>query len=461
MSILDFLEILERSRSGPVCQPSDWDAKLVSQRAKEKVKEHGLEGTCDLKNPINCDDSLSDDYFKAGFELAVELGFYCTDTERIIRVSEQELRDALRNAPSMLLLGAGSDETVLEARRPEDGKVPKFCAPLGIVVSEHLWVPLMQGIAEQRMEVDMFQGGSLVTIFGYELASGTPFETLAGRIQAQMHREAMWRAGRPGIATTAVIASVTFLAQLGGFGIDGGYDAKTNLALVLSPAELKTNYASLNKVAHAINCGGKILGGTPSFIGGFAGGIEATTIANIAANILNMPIHRASVTSGAIYDVRYHGNCGREAIWATSVKLQAISRNSSILKSDIANQTAGPCTEMLLYESAVGIMNLAVSGVSMSIGPRSANGRYKDYLTPLECKFCGEVLHATASMKRIDANEIAKKLIPLYEGKLRTPPKGKSFPDCYNINTLTPSKEWTDIYKKVRREIIDLGIPLE
>lgn len=461
MLVKDFLEILERSRNGPVCKPIDWDAKIVPQKAEEKLKEHDLRGTYDVSHPINCDDSLADDYFRAAFELAADLGYYCTDTERVVRISEQELRDSLRDAPSALIIGSGFDQTVLETRRPEDGKVPKFCAPLGIVVSEDLWVPLMQGVAEQRREVDMIQGASLITVYGHEVTSGTPFETIAGKIHAQMHREAMWRAGRPGIPTTAIISSVTFLAQLGGFGIEGGFDAKTNLAMVLSPAELKTSYASLNKVAHAINCSGRIYSGSPSIIGGFAGGVEATTIVNIAGNILNIPIHKASVAGGGLYDIRYHGNCGPEGCWAMSVKAQALSRNTHILTSDIANQTAGPCTEMLLYESAVGVMSLAVSGVSMSIGPRSANGRYKDHLTPLECKFCGEVLHAAGGMRRTDANEIAKKLIPLYEKNLRMRPKGKSFPECYDTGTLKPSEEWMEIYRKVRGEIVELGVPLE
>ena len=59
-----------------------------------------------------------------------------------------------------------------------------------------------------------------------------------------------------------------------------------------------------------------------------------------------------------------------------------------------------------------------------------------------------------------EANELAKVLIPKYEGDLYNPPIGKSFRDCYDIETLKPTEEWLGIYLKVKRELIELGVPL-
>ena len=125
------------------------------------------------------------------------------------------------------------------------------------------------------------------------------------------------------------------------------------------------------------------------------------------------------------------------------------------------NQVAGPCTEMLLYESAVAMLNVSSSGLSRVDIPRSAGGKYADYLTPLECKFCAEVLKRSAGMSRKQVNEIVKVLIPKYEDKLLRPPKGKSFRECYDLKTLKPTQEWLDIYLKVKGELIELGVPLE
>jgi methylamine--corrinoid protein Co-methyltransferase len=106
------------------------------------------------------------------------------------------------------------------------------------------------------------------------------------------------------------------------------------------------------------------------------------------------------------------------------------------------------------------MMNLSVSGISFSIGPRSAGGRYADYITPLECKFNAEVLKSCAGMKRSDANEFAKVLIPKYEEKLVSPPRGKSFTQCFDLKTLKPTEEWLGIYNTIKKELTDLGIPL-
>jgi methylamine--corrinoid protein Co-methyltransferase len=64
-------------------------------------------------------------------------------------------------------------------------------------------------------------------------------------------------------------------------------------------------------------------------------------------------------------------------------------------------------------------------------------------------------------MTRKEANEIARVLIPKYEGMLMNPPKGKGTRECWDLKAFKPTQEWLDIYLKVKREIIELGVPLE
>jgi hypothetical protein len=54
-----------------------------------KLKKYKLDKTCNRDEPINCDDSLADAFYNAGFELAVELGMLCDDTERRITFSDE------------------------------------------------------------------------------------------------------------------------------------------------------------------------------------------------------------------------------------------------------------------------------------------------------------------------------------------------------------------------------------
>jgi methylamine--corrinoid protein Co-methyltransferase len=378
----------------------------------------------------------------------------------VIKVTEEEIQNALRNAPSKLNLGQGNDKVVMKHRQMEDEYPPLCVAPLGIVFSEDIWVPVMQGIVENR-EIDIFQGGSLATIFSHRVYGGTPTETLLGRYQAQLTREALRRAGRPGMHTQAVISSTTEYGQLGGFGTVGGFDPTNSTALVLLTGELQAAYESWHKVASAINCGAIYRVQVPSIIGGYAGPAEGAILTQIAVMLLILTIFKAQYIGSSVYDIRHGGTCGREGQWATSVIHQSTSRNTHILRTSTGAQLAGPCTKMLLYESAIFMMNFAVSGAEGAHVCRSAGGKYTDYLTPLECKFCGEVLKMSAGMTRKQVNDIAKVLIPKYEDALLDPPKGKSVRECYDLKTLKPTQEWLDIYLDVKKKLISLGVPLE
>jgi methylamine--corrinoid protein Co-methyltransferase len=459
LALPTMLRTLDRAYDGPVVEPLAWDTKVIYQNIKSKLTEHGLSGLFDEDNPIPSDDKLADEFFVAGRELALETGMLCLDTKRVIRISEDELKQTITDAPKELMIGEGSDAFLHHHRMPDDRRPPKLCAPLGIVVSEDLWVRLHVAIF-RLSEVDYTEGASLATAYGREVRSGTPLETLVGRLHAEMHREAKWRAGRPGMAAIASISSVTALANLGGFGIPGGFDARTDIAMNLSPAELKTSFHSLNKIVQAVNCGARIYSGTESFIGGYAGPTEGAAIALIANSLLHMTVHSADITSDSIMDLSYNGTCGRAGLWATSIAHQAISRNAPHINNCVANQTAGPATAMLLYESAAGMLTICVSGGSQALVSRSAGGKYPNHISPLEIKFCGEVLKKCAGLKRSDANEIVKSILPKYEHQLGNPPIGKPFQECFDVNTGAPSEEWLQIYKDIKKEMIDLGIPL-
>ncbi len=55
-------------------------------------------------------------------------------------------------------------------------------------------------------------------------------------------------------------------------------------------------------------------------------------------------------------------------------------------------------------------------------------------------------------------NEIVKKILPKDEDKLGNAPLGKTFEECYDLETLEPSKEYQEIYGKVKAEFKDHGI---
>ena len=141
----DIVEILRRTQEGEYCDLKEWDVKRIPRTVRAMLKKYDLVGVCDKQSPVNLDMELADRFFQAGFELALELGMLCEPTERIVRVSEEELSNALKFAPSELTLGFGKDARVLKARTPEDPYPCMFGASLGITVSEEVYPLLDRG----------------------------------------------------------------------------------------------------------------------------------------------------------------------------------------------------------------------------------------------------------------------------------------------------------------------------
>jgi methylamine--corrinoid protein Co-methyltransferase len=455
----DIVEILHRMQTGPYCPTKEWDVQRIPGAIRQALKKHKLEKTCDKDNPVNSDYSLADAFYQAGYELALELGYLCDDTERIIKVSQEELDNALKFAPSELFVGEGKDGTWLRGRKPADPYPMKACASLAISVSEDAFMPFLEGIARER-EVDLLGGASLITLRGHEVRAGTPWETVLGYEHARMHREARRRAGRPGMGGIGCYSAVTEYGQFSGYGLPGTFPT-TDLALILFPSELKIDYRTLHKVAHTVNCGGMLKCDSPTMIGGMAGPPEGAVLSGIACTVLSYAILQNHAGGGQLYDARYLANVNREGLWALSVMHQALSRNTHVLTHPLANEVSGPCPAKLLYEIAAGIATIACSGAAFTTGPRSAGGKLHDYVTPLECRFLAEIGHKASALHPETVNEIVKQLLPLYEADIKTPDVGKSFQECYDLKTLQPTEEWEGIYRKVKGEVIELGIPLD
>jgi methylamine--corrinoid protein Co-methyltransferase len=455
------LQVLDKAHQGPVYMEKDFNTKVIPQALRKAAQKYGLMGTCDTDNPVNMDDDLADRFYQAGFEAAVDIGLLCKDTNRTITFTPEELQAGIDEAPAEFWLGEGEQRVHYAHRNPEDPTPPVWTVPLSIAVTEEVFMPLVTGLASIP-EVDALEGPSLETIHGRTVWSGSPYELIAGRYQADLMREAMKRAGREGMPMDAVGSSTTHYGVLGGYGVEGGYRAKNDLVLILSIADFWTSYESLFKLAAVHTTGGEHISASSwIMLGGYSGGPETTAIACVAYGLLCWAAFQGSRAGVPPFDIAYMGNCGRRAQWALGVSNQAISRNCPGVLHSINNQVAGPGTKMLLYETLVGMSNMGASGVSNVVGTRSAGGRRTNFLSPLEHKFGGEVFKAAAGISRELANEIARTFIPKYEDQLAQQPDGVRFEECYNLETIEPTPEWRAMYDEVKQEAIDAGLPLK
>ncbi|MDR3337720.1 MAG: monomethylamine:corrinoid methyltransferase [Treponema sp.] len=449
------LRTLDKARLAPRVIEKEWDTRIVPQTLREVAKEFKLEKTCDPENPVNTDPALAGQFFKAGWEAALRLGFFCRDTESIIKVDREELEREFDKTPSQFVLGKGEEERTVRSRKPSDGVAPIFVAPLSIQTDEELYVPLVEGIVSSRL-IDFQEGPSLDTVMGSPLLADTPYETFAGIYEYHLRKEAQWRAGRVGMANPLVSSSSTHFGFLAAFHL---YD-QPQIALCLNPASLKINYTTLHKCIVANELGGYIRSESPTMVGGYTGSPETTAIASIATDLLQFAICGAHLPGSPSYDIRYAGNCGRHGVWAQSMATQAVAGNSNIILMKTINQVAGPATEMFFLESIVGMAAASASGQAFTIAPRSAGGSVKNGLTPIEAWYNAAVFKGAAALSLEKANEICKEVIPRFEKELFDPPKGKTFRDLFDVKTLIPIPEYRKQYFEMRTYAESLGIPM-
>jgi hypothetical protein len=247
------LDVLDKAHSGPVYKDRDFNVKVIPQAIARTVRKYGLANTCDPDNPVNTDDDLADRFYQAGFEAAVEIGLLCKDTNRAIRFSEQELQRGIDEAPSEFWLGEGNQRVCYKHRDPEDPTPPVWTVPLSIAVTEDVIVPLVEGLA-RIPQVDALEGPSLETIWGRPLRSGSPYELLAGRHQADLMREGIQRAGR-----RWACPPTPWAVPRRTMGCSAPWRARRlpawhDLVLILC-RRFWTSYESLFKLAQVYNCG--------------------------------------------------------------------------------------------------------------------------------------------------------------------------------------------------------------
>ena len=460
-------EVLDRAcNTGQLTAAKDFDMKIFSV-ASRLSKEHGIR--YDPETPVSSDDGLADDAWEAGFELFREVGSYCMNSGRVIKFEESEMRDGLREVRGEAVIGEGAERRTLTLRGVEDKRPPSIVCG-GVIESDfpegENFVKLYQSIAQEPVIDGFYVGPPLHTSEGRLVRSGTPLEAHLGRSMVSWVREAVRRAGRPGMhfisACTPAIANVAAADPADGLRRTDG------IVSTIMP-ELKTDYENLNKVtfSHDYGCVKHVYNG--GMIGGWAGGPEGALIVSLASAIMAVMVYKVGI--GSSYNAlgylrastpNYSAFVTRPCLWGSSIGSQAISRNTKIINTAVAMTNAGPGTEMQFQEITAALCaSIPCGREGLSQGVR----RFK--VRPLlgsglENRFWGEVGHAMAGVKRDFANSLAKEMLARYENKITKGsdggPLGHTFDEIYDLNTLTPRKNFLEVYEKVKKDLEDLGL---
>ena len=454
--MITYMDVLKEVHSGPIMSERDFDLKIFAHKLQEALKAHDVK--FDHKNPIPSDDGLADDLWEAAKDFYSEVGTYCLDTERLVKFGENDVSLALKTAPSEFVFGEGKCRKTLTQRKPEDQK-PPWCwlgAVGAAVSSEANLLSLVRAYAEIPF-INSLTSPALTTVDNMRIAAGSPVEIYGAIRAVGLARQALSRAGKPGLPimnciSTASSAIATIAASQPEFGLrpsDGW--------LCGTIAEMKVDYGVLSKGAYLLSWGANVGSESGPVLGGYAGGPEGTALVNTACNIMGTVIQKASYE--LLFPIHYRFGCttDRKILWGISLSSQAIARNSKLPLFVAGITASGPMTEMVLYETAASVITAVASGAHIE-GEGVCKNTHIDHFTPMEPGFAAEVAYAATGIKRSFANELVTTLLSKYEGNLNEPPLGKKYQECYNVETGKPSEDYLRLYSKTKKELEDLGL---
>jgi methylamine--corrinoid protein Co-methyltransferase len=222
--------------------------------------------------------------------------------------------------------------------------------------------------------------------------------------------------------------------------------------------ELKTDLGALLFTSHYSLAANNIMVEQMPIFGGFAGGLEETTIVNVATHLNSFVTFGGTWHLDGPVHMRWGITTTREALAIAGHAIMAVNSQWPLLSGNQYYTMAGPCTVMCLLETAAQAITDTASGRELMSGVAAAKGVITDKTTGMEARFMGECAHAVAGMPTEQVNEILDALVKMYEGDYKTADQGKFFHECYDVEKVVPSDEYLEVYDKACEAMKSLGV---
>ena len=210
--------------------------------------------------------------------------------------------------------------------------------------------------------------------------------------------------------------------------------------------------------AHYAMAGVNVMVEQMPIFGGYAGGLEETTIVDVATTLNSFVMLQATWHLDGPVHVRWGITTAREALAVAGHAARAIEENTHLMLGNQYYTLAGPCTVMCLLETAAQAITDTASGREVLSGVAAGKGVVTDLFTAMEARFMGEAAHAVAGMELHEVNILLDKLVALYEKDYKTAPEGKTFQECYDPVKLIPADEYVKVYDDAVQIMTDLGL---
>jgi methylamine--corrinoid protein Co-methyltransferase len=453
---MNFKEIAKRGETGPLTEANDFLMKRVSANVLELEKKYRI--AWDGKTLINLDDEMADRCWQAGRELLLSSGIFSMNSKRIIQFSLEEVDEALRFAPTELPMGQGKDAVKAYHRQVEDARKPfVFSGPFNADASEEHFVKLNEAFAQERLIDSLLFPGYLKKLDGQMIRPTSALASRAAMLYGQWSREAVRRAGRPGMPITG--HAVMALNEIACTNEQWGLRSTDPRAMVLI-SELQVDDVTMTRLAYYLAYGCPIYMAFTPLIGGYGGGPAGTAIVAAASFIAAVLLGGEVVHVGPQH-IKFKQQTNQHSLFLASLVNQAVARNSGIIATTSHTTSGRPGSEQYAREFSALALTAVTSGSNVT-GPRPAEPLGFNNVSPLMARLFAEVSHAAAGLKRDQAAEIVAKLYETYKDllDLEQAPKGRAFEELYDLQTLRPTPEHQALYDRLKEEFAGLGVPL-
>jgi methylamine--corrinoid protein Co-methyltransferase len=449
---------LDLSNTGVYLDEETWNLEKVAGTTHKFVKKYGLDWEPDRIIPDN--PQLIKSIFQAGIELASQLGVYMRDTQRIIPYGAEEIHTGLYTVPKKVKMGHSKDARILFSRKVMDVRPPLvWGGSPGTALPEDLFLPIETSYAQESI-IDMLSTGSLATVDGREVRTGTTLEVMATQKELKLLRRAIEKAGRSGMGLMGAESSVSAYGDLS--VANPGLLRPCDAHLIAMQNELKVDYTGLTKAANSIEYGMRNSSLPCVLVGGLGGDAPGSAVLTIASFALSNLAYLTDFHSLHPIHIRQVATTTRSVLWVESVVCQAFAQHAPCIIFGDIYPKSGAMTRELLYEVAANAIVITVSGGHLK-GPASADGLLPN-CSGLEARWMGEVGHAVAhqQMSFQQANMLVKELLNKYEHVFIQPDgnPGKAFDKVYDLESLRPIPEWTRMYEDVRKELREMGLDI-
>ncbi|MCW4048875.1 MAG: monomethylamine:corrinoid methyltransferase [Candidatus Bathyarchaeota archaeon] len=455
--MITLVEIADRMRSGPKMAAKEWDMALF-RKISELVKEYDIKCPTEPSHWMNTDDSLADAAWQAAVDFVINNGCLCLDRERVVKFTEEEVKEAIRSMEKEVVMGEGKDVRVWKQQKIEGTE------PLNIAPGHH--APFTEDLANSVVHnfamiprLDFLEGFNFPKIDGYDIY-GTPLEAYASRRQVAWLREGIRKAGRPGAAIVyypITTAASSFLATIDPVA---GLRPTDGVLLSVLP-DVKVQYDLITTALVLQSSGYFGISGSFGIAGGFAGGPEGAIIESLVKTIIAWMVYRDNLYYNGVEHFSHVSGVKRSMFpinFARSVVYQATIRNSNGIPMHWPIPVSELCTESHLQELILRSIEATVNGANLYV-PRVSRSRMNGGQTPADAEIMIEASDATLNTK-IKRDEIYEIFEPVIT-KLSTntsPEPGKLITECYDLQRHKPSTEYQELINKVKNQFKECGL---